>query len=351
MKGMKALWLKLRPKFKEIYLWFKYYLKLVITYVCLKTFFLFQNKRIGVILDTRKLHDGTGAQIQRILSTYLVASVFKVGYLHSDIVTVQVHPMDPFQDLDSLSDYITKLNREFVFPSSDYDFKSYEIIDLTYLTLFNLIRYKLLSTLTKRKFLLKFVDPYPVSEYLVSEYWRVLEVMPNHSLNINKSNTNDYLNVVIHHRQGVGGQVIYPGQSIPRELQMNYFINVLNEITTRVDKSLLRILIHTDSPVNDLAYAPGKDQLHLWDGTPNFDNGKVQIKSSDIYEVFSTAGYKVSIHYGGDPLDAIRDMASADYLIMARSSLSYIGGILNRHGTVYAAPGFWHKSLPNWKHH
>ena len=65
--------------------------------------------------------------------------------------------------------------------------------------------------------------------------------------------------------------------------------------------------------------------------------------------MFRSAGYKVSIQFGGDPLDTIRDMASADYLIMARSSLSYIGGILNRNGTVYAAPDFWHKSLPSWK--
>lgn len=350
MTGMKALWLKVRPKLKEIYLRFKYHLKLIVTYLCLKTFFLFQNKTIGVILDTRKLRDGTGAQIQRILSTYLVASVFKVGYVHSDVVTVQVHPLDPFQDLESLSEYIAKLNREFVFPSSGCDVKSYEIIDITSLTLFNLIRYKLLSTLTKRKFLLKFVDPYPVSEYLVSEYWRVLEAMPKNSLVINKLPKKDYLNVVIHHRQGVGGQVIYPGQSIPRELHIGYFLNVLSKITARVDKSLLRISIHTDAPLIDLVYAPDKEQLHLWDGTPNFENGRVQIKSSEIDQVFGAAGYKVAIQYGGDPLDTIRDMASADYLIMARSSLSYIGGILNRHGTVYAAPDFWHKSLPNWKH-
>ena len=349
MKGVKVLWLKVRPKLKEIYLWFKYYLKLVVIYMCLKTFFLFPNKAIGVILDTRKLCDGTGAQIQRILSTYLVASVFKVGYLHSDVVTVQVHPLDPFQDLESLSQYIAKLNREFVLPSSGYDFESYEIIDITSLTLFNLIRYKALSTLTKRKFLLKFVDPYPVSEYLVSEFWQVLEALPNNSLAINKSPKRDYLNVVIHHRQGVGGQVIYPGQSIPRELNIGYFLNILSEITARVDKSLLRISIHTDAPLIDLVYAPDKEQLHLWDGTPNFENGKVQIKSSKIDQVFRSAGYKVSIQFGGDPLDTIRDMASADYLIMARSSLSYIGGILNRNGTVYAAPDFWHKSLPSWK--
>ncbi len=350
MKGMKALWLKLRPKLKEIYLWFKYYLKSVVTYLCLKIFFPFKNEKIGVILDTRKLSDGTGAQIQRILSTYLVASVFKVGYFHSDVVTVQVHPLDPFQDLESLSEYIAKLNREFVLPSSGYDFKSYEIIDRTSLTLFNLIRYKLLSNLTKRKFLLKFVDPYPVSEYLVSEYWRVLEAMPKNSLAINKSPKSDYLHVVIHHRQGVGGQVIYPGQSIPRELHIGYFLDILSKISARVDKSLLRISIHTDAPVVDLVFAPDREQLYLWDGAPNFKNGKVQIKRSEIDQVFGAAGYKVSIRYGGDPLDTIRDMASADYLIMSRSSLSYVGGILNRHGTVYAAPDFWHKSLPNWQH-
>jgi hypothetical protein len=42
-------------------------------------------------------------------------------------------------------------------------------------------------------------------------------------------------------------------------------------------------------------------------------------------------------------------MSKAELLILGRSSLSYVAGILSSGKTVVAAPEFWHPPLSNWK--
>jgi hypothetical protein len=49
----------------------------------------------------------------------------------------------------------------------------------------------------------------------------------------------------------------------------------------------------------------------------------------------------------GDAIEALNGMATADILIMSRSSFSYVAAILNRRGVIIYHP-FWHSPLPSW---
>ena len=54
-----------------------------------------------------------------------------------------------------------------------------------------------------------------------------------------------------------------------------------------------------------------------------------------------------------DARDALDDFATADVLILSRSCLGYVGGLLNPHGLVIAAPDLpwsrnFHAALPDW---
>ena len=49
----------------------------------------------------------------------------------------------------------------------------------------------------------------------------------------------------------------------------------------------------------------------------------------------------------GDPIEALEAMATADLLMMSRSSFSYVAAILNEEGIVIYHP-FWHSPLPEW---
>jgi hypothetical protein len=46
-------------------------------------------------------------------------------------------------------------------------------------------------------------------------------------------------------------------------------------------------------------------------------------------------------------LDCLRKLATADILVMSRSSFSYLGGILNRNGIILYYP-FWHRAPSSW---
>jgi hypothetical protein len=345
---MKLLWNHLKPCIKSILLPCKFVLYLLLTRLVIRVLFLTHNRQIAVTLNTSKLNDGSGAQIQRLLSTFLIASVFKIGYLHSNIVSIQIHPLDSFQDSDSLQKYLVRINEKFLLPSSHYNFDAFEVLERDSLKLFDLAHLRLMSILTGRRFLIRIVDPYPVSEYLVSQFALVKSALPNQVQATSNQLAEGIKTVVIHHRQGVGGQVIYPGQLISRELSIDYFLKVLGEITRTIDQTSLRIVVHTDAPLTDSFYIPTSEQTELWEGTPRFENGKLELRASEIEGTLTRAGYAVSIKHGGDPLVAIEDMVVADFLIMGRSSLSYVGGILNKSGKVFAAPNFWHKSMPHW---
>jgi hypothetical protein len=283
----------------------------------------------------------------------LISHSFKVGYSHNIIHEVQIHPLDPFQDENSYRDYLFRLNRSILMDDVGDNRSFQEILVLKSISLGKLFRYQVLSKALNRNFLLLITDPYPISEYLVKSFPDIRDYLsPNNFWFESRTEPSSKPKVVIHHRYGVGGKAIYPGQSISRELDVSYFIGILDLISSRYEKfsnGHMEISLLTDAPLGEITYAPPEDQLDLWEGTPNFQDGVVKIVGASLEEIFMKSGYLISVKSGGDPLEAILEMSQSDYLITARSSLSYVAGILNKSGTVFSAPGFWHSPLPSWE--
>jgi len=48
-----------------------------------------------------------------------------------------------------------------------------------------------------------------------------------------------------------------------------------------------------------------------------------------------------------DTIECLRKLATADILVMSRSSFSYVGAVLNRNGVVLYHP-FWHGGPSSW---
>jgi len=55
----------------------------------------------------------------------------------------------------------------------------------------------------------------------------------------------------------------------------------------------------------------------------------------------------VQFEQAAEPREALDDFATADALILSRSDFGYLGGLLNPHGLVIAAPKY-HAALPDW---
>ena len=75
----------------------------------------------------------------------------------------------------------------------------------------------------------------------------------------------------------------------------------------------------------------------------------MNVKGNDLASSLKKYGDRCSIHIGGNPLTAIKFMSESDYLIMGRSSLSYVAAILNKEGVIYYPPKFWHPPMSHWK--
>jgi hypothetical protein len=155
---------------------------------------------------------------------------------------------------------------------------------------------------------------------------------------------------VIHYRQGVGGFAVYPGQNIARETPLAKFENVLHSIIGDVRQSKLeKLVVLTDAPLETTYYRPPESQHELWNGTPGFSDGVMTILPIDFDELSDKFDIPVEVIRGGNPLDAIEIMAKAEFLLMGKSSLSYLGGYLNELGNVYFSKDFWHRPLSGWK--
>jgi hypothetical protein len=63
-------------------------------------------------------------------------------------------------------------------------------------------------------------------------------------------------------------------------------------------------------------------------------------------EDFGALVYSITVNTTANVFEVINHMENADILIMAKSSLSYIGALLCQ-GAVYYEP-FWHPPLPHW---
>ena len=66
--------------------------------------------------------DGVGAQIQRILAIRSLASSLHLGYLHTEIKSLAIHPLDSYQNDNEMEVFLLKLNHEFWMQDSNYGF-------------------------------------------------------------------------------------------------------------------------------------------------------------------------------------------------------------------------------------
>jgi len=306
---------------------------------------------LHITYDNRGTQDGTGAQIQRNLAVLALADAASISYLHSKILDVSVHPFDPFQDKELRSEYVLKLNHYFNPKINNYSFESNFNLEIYAKTpsFYLLFKLKIISIIRKKKILLKVVEVYSIMDKVPS-YYKRLKGYYDFSNFYKEYPLDPSVAIVIHFRQGVGGMAIYHEQSTPRELPIEYFVNCLNDIVRKHGTPLnSKILVLTDAPKSDAVYVPPAEQAYLWSNTPGFINNTMHISGKDLEFLFLKFGFEVDVKSGGDPLEAISFMMQSKYLIISRSSMSYLSAILNNSNNIYYPQQFWHPKLTKWR--
>jgi hypothetical protein len=196
------------------------------------------------------------------------------------------------------------------------------------------------------------LEPYAFSEIFIQDIVKAAEQTPfskveqiRHQRRI--ENSQEKL-LAIHYRHGVGELSVQIGETLSRELPRVYFSNLLELIEKNYGLGETRIVVFTDAPVLALDFVPPKEQGHLWVTSPKYSDGVLEISGVPDEDFALDLLAEVEVNRGGDPLNAILMLASADILCMSRSSFSYIAAIYNPDGVIFMPADFWHQPLPNW---
>ena len=307
-------------------------------------FLIHKNKpRISLSLDSEKLEDGLGAQIQRQLSLKALAHYLRIDFSPTPIRQIAIHPLDNFTDVFLMKDFLNEVNELFDF-KVQFESECDSLVIVGDLNIWKLFKIIMCARITKTNTHMRVLEAYSLVDANPQIYVDSLKDFHLKAELIRDSHQVFKSDICIHYRQGAGGNAVYPGQKISRELNPQNFINLLKQLDTN-GKS---ITVFTDAPVQDVEFKPEETQEHLWLGTPGYENGRVKIQGLDLKNIFATAGYDVRIVIGGDLITAILSFVESRNLLMSRSSLSYVAALLNKDGNIYYPPNFWHPPLKRW---
>jgi hypothetical protein len=245
------------------------------------------------------VHDGLGAQIQRQLSIEALSQYLGIDFIPRPLKQIAIHPLDNFQTVTEMKLFLDKVNKVFGFESqlSDVSGINFEIPKLTIWRLFflsiSLRRYS-------RGIRISTCEVYDIVDFLPNFY---SENLATRELRIDSDFPISDLGhefICIHFRQGVGGKVVYPGQKLSRELDLEYFVDALTDL----DSSGKKIVVLTDAPDSAITYKPVDEQAFLWDGSPKYADGEMSISGLNLKYYFHSKGFNVDVISGGDPLVA-----------------------------------------------
>jgi hypothetical protein len=296
--------------------------------------------------------DGAGAQLQRLASVYALSRYLNIDFIKTPLLGVTVHATDPFRTEDDYKRYLNRVGNFLHQGTLDcgHPDPKCKSINFSIISTFALFKIVVLNIFRRNGIHLNvfqansIIDSWPK---LIADFVRVNE---NELKTVNMETSG--VNIAIHYRQGAGGFRVYPGQKLSRQIDIDIYAKVLKKCINKLPSGeSIKITVFTDSPREETNFIPPKEQLSQWLGTPGFDGNKITIIPTDFQPIksFSSNKVTVSIVHGGDPLEAFAFMTQADILIMSRSSLSYLAGLLNSNGTVYFPINFWHSPLRSWE--
>jgi len=279
--------------------------------------------------NNKDLTDGAGAQLQRILSIYLIAKYYGVGYIHHGIDALlyqgvkcmETNTADPSQIAEYNvafhleSDPITQIHESYVIKGIHEEhinmFKNSEKNVLLTITLSGLLIDSNPSIMNRK-------IPYP---------W------------MQKTNLlRKTIKVAIHVRRGE----LYLVDS-SRMLPNEYYIDCMNALKTILEGFRIPYEFHlyTEQVTAPVTITPGHH------GICNRIDAPITLKPEDNHLEDFQVIPNIIYHINESPLQTLKDLTMADILLASRSSFSYVAAILKPAGLTFFHP-FWHCLSDQW---
>ena len=290
--------------------------------------------QLAVTYDQQGASDGVGAQLQRIYGLYALARTLNINYVHTPLEQVGYQGFISLLNQTPDPGFVERYNAFFTLPSDDFDLAGCERIKIHNLDHETVERYRAQAAATGRSILLETLLPFAYTDEHPAAYHALRDVSP-----YRQHRPAGPVRVCIHLRRG---------DNLPdsrrRWLPNSYYLRVCEQILAALQHHGVpfTIRLHSELPSRRYTLYPGSPGLYFEPEQP------ITIDPLDYaLEDFDTLP-NLEMVFNAEPLDAFRDFATADVLILSASSFGYLGGMLNLHGVVVFAPFTWNAPLPHW---
>jgi hypothetical protein len=299
--------------------------------------------------------DGAGAQTQRILSIISLAKHYEFCFELNPIKNIEVQPLDHINSEAILKSEIIALNswisEKFSVRTRDgsHDYQKIKNSREFFAAVFSVFLSEIFTSNSETKRLM-IKDAYFLTKQKPN-VWGL--VIPTSS----KTNIRD--DSKINHVAHLHFRLSTFSPSGDRFIPIDYYKKILDRLVSHTSEQgrKIKFVIHTDfnNPVTDskffLAHATPQS-LKYWVNlgllTHDFevDLNIINNAREQLNQLLS--GYNdVDLYEENTWASEWESMASADWLVISKSSFSLIGALLNKSGYVIA-PKSWHPTLSHW---
>lgn len=293
--------------------------------------------------------DGVGAQLQRIISVFCISKLARVGYLHSPLSDIDTQIYSQTNDIDRMQQ-VAEWNSLFrpdleVFSPSGNEY----ILEFSSVSLLHIRILQFFSKFTVRRIILKVSNPRNITDDNPECLLLAPQLMDEKLWS--ESNRKREVVVGVHIRQGVLALAQYKNRLLP----LKHYEKILHEVVSGLHTLSVKYKIFVFSESNQLAEISllnpeVKKSIELQPNNPNIEinsNGEVKLihESPDI--VNTPILFKAQWMQDEATLTDFISMVRCDILVISKSSLSFVAGLLSRQSIIIYTP-FWHEPPSGW---
>jgi Uncharacterised nucleotidyltransferase len=283
--------------------------------------------------------DGLGSQLQRIYGLYALSRALDIKYVHTPLGQVDYQGLVPLLAGRTDPDFAARCNSFFALPSDDFDLNGCERLLVSSPNEKRIEQYRRYAAAIGRPVLLQAHEGYGYTDPHPEAYWAVRAVSPYRDFR-----REGPIRICIHVRRG--DRVL---SRDPRLLPNAYYLRACEAVVNTLQKQRVPFVVrlHTEAPLRPCTVYPGLPGLFVDINEPStFDSAA---HSLEEFKALPNLTMVLNV----EPREALDDFATADVLILSCSCLGYVGGLLNPHGLVIAAPDLppprnFHAALPDW---
>jgi hypothetical protein len=293
---------------------------------------LLSHPGLAVTYASDRLQDGAGAQLQRIYGIYALSRALGVPYVHSPLAHLGYHGLLALQNNAPSSDLLAECNRVFHIPSDIELPEAMVIHEMRDADAGAIEALRHAASDDARFDLVRIGMPYPVTDRDPETYRCVKAISPF------PYHRSDVFRLAIHVRRGEQFAL-----DSHRMLPNEYYVSCALRLTEALRKLDIPFVceLYTEVATKTFEVTPQHHGIcGRMSGNMTYDPGMSHLEDFDV--IPSLESY-INIH----PIETLRRMATADALIMSRSSFSYVAAILSENCIVIYYP-FWHSAMNEW---